>query len=309
MSVRPQAEARKMRKVLPLIAGALMLSGCAAETAQLVPPEPDPGAEYQAADPWKTPDLSRAFTNRPRATSFAGDVRLIEPRYTNADLHRNFLSIAMRAEAADNIDGAGDIALAKWVTPIRYTLVSANPTDRAQIASVIARLRRLTGLDIAPASRRDIPNLELWFVPRSERDAIVAGLIGAKAIGPQVTRLVQRWRDTEYEKCLGLMATDPSRGSILNSVILIKNELSRRIRNACIVEEIVQSLGLMNDDRAAKPSIFNDDQRYLDLTSHDEYLLRILYDPRIRPGMRRRQVAPLSHQIINELRPVSRGGA
>ena len=87
------------------------------------------------------------------------------------------------------------------------------------------------------------------------------------------------------------MATDPNTSSILNSVILIKDELPKQIRDACIVEEIVQSLGLMNDDHRARPSIFNDDQQYLELTSHDEYLLRVLYDPRIRPGMTRRQVA------------------
>ena len=105
------------------------------------------------------------------------------------------------------------------------------------------------------------------------------------------------------------MATDPVGGAIQNAVILIKDELPRRIRDACIVEEIVQSLGLMNDDRRARPSIFNDDQRYLDLTSHDEYLLRVLYDPRVRPGMTRRQVAPLSQRIIEELRPRRRSGA
>lgn len=252
---------------------------------------------------WSVPTLrpSQDFTAG-RATSFARAVRLPEDPFTDDDLHRNFLSIALRAEAADDTDSAGEIAIAKWDTPLRYRLHGAKPADYVQVANVTARLRLLTGLDIRPAERGDDPNMELWFVTPRERVGIVRALSAEKAIGPQVARLILRWRDTEAEKCLGLMATDPRRSSILNSVILIKDELPKRIRDACIVEEVVQSLGLMNDDRRARPSIFNDDQRYLDLTTHDEYLLRILYDRRIQPGMTRRDVAPMLRGIILQLR-------
>lgn len=255
-------------------------------------------------DVWNVPTLrpQRQFKNNRRATSFARPIRLPEHPFTNNDLHRNFLSIALRAEAADDTDGAGEIAIAKWETPLRYTLHSGKADDFAQVAGVTARLRLLTGLDIQRAKRGEPSNMELWFVSPLERSGVVAQMADEKAIGPQVARLILRWRDTEAEKCLGLMATDPRRSSILNSVILIKDELPKRIRDACIVEEIVQSLGLMNDDRRAKPSIFNDDQQYLDLTTHDEYLLRILYDRRIRPGMTRRQIEPILRGIIHGLR-------
>jgi len=50
-------------------------------------------------------------------------------------------------------------------------------------------------------------------------------------------------------------------------------------------EELAQGLGLANDSPAARPSIFNDDDEFALLTSHDEKLLAILYDPRLRAGM------------------------
>lgn len=302
-----------MRALVPIGVGvALALSACAKtapEGTAALPDAPkslDSSKTDARADVWSVPTLTgKDFTRGRRASTFAGVVRVPEYAFTNEDLHRNFMSIALRAEAADDVDGAGEISIAKWTTPIRYRLYSANPADYVQVAGVISRLRLLTGLDIDRAAPDRKPNVELMFVSTAQRATIVDELANSKAIGPQVARLILRWRDTEIEKCLGLMATEPNTSSILNSVILIKDELPRQIRDACIVEEIVQSLGLMNDDRRARPSIFNDDQQYLDLTSHDEYLLRILYDPRVRPGMTRRQVGPLARGIIGELRPGS----
>jgi len=52
-----------------------------------------------------------------------------------------------------------------------------------------------------------------------------------------------------------------------------------------------------------RPSIFNDDDEYQDLTWQDELFLRILYDARVRPGMTRRAFESLAKRIVNELRP------
>ena len=44
-------------------------------------------------------------------------------------------------------------------------------------------------------------------------------------------------------------------------------------------------MGLANDSPDARPSVFNDDEEFAFLTRHDELLLKMLYDPRLRPGM------------------------
>jgi DUF2927 family protein len=81
--------------------------------------------------------------------------------------------------------------------------------------------------------------------------------------------------------------------------------LSAREANACIVEEITQVLGLSNDGNDIKPSIFNDDGEYLDLTWQDELFLRVLYDPRVHAGMNRAEFTALATQIIDSQRPVA----
>ena len=50
-------------------------------------------------------------------------------------------------------------------------------------------------------------------------------------------------------------------------------------------------MGLPNDSPEARPSLFNDDLEFALLTEHDAILLRMLYDPRLRPGHDRRRGA------------------
>ncbi len=295
------------KQLLLTVAASVALSACASDT----PNAPDEVAEAWAGPKWEAPPLAPLSVGTPRASSFAGGPKLREPFYSNEQLHRNFLSIAMRAEAADDVDLAGNITVAKWVKPLRYELVGATAEDAARVASLAMRVRRLTNIDIAPAEVQE-PNVRLSFVPFRHRSNAVFQLTDQGVLGPAVGSLVLRWRDTEREKCLGLISVDPISGAIGKTDILIKDELPPRIRNACIVEEIVQSLGLMNDDPRARPSIFNDSQEFLDLTTHDEFLLRILYDPRVRPGMNLQIMRPLVEQIIREVRPVpspARAGA
>ena len=72
---------------------------------------------------------------------------------------------------------------------------------------------------------------------------------------------------------------------------------------ACVVEELTQVLGLPNDSDAVKPSIFNDQSRYFELTDHDRRMLKVLYDPRITPGMPRNEALRQGRLILDELNP------
>ena len=60
-------------------------------------------------------------------------------------------------------------------------------------------------------------------------------------------------------------------------------------------------MGLPNDSPTARPSIFNDDGEFGLLTTHDEMLLRILYDTRLTPGMTESEARPIIETIAAEL--------
>lgn len=301
-----------------VLAGALALAGCARSVSDGPgqPTAPPPTAGATALAPPVVPEpQSRASTlgvmppdvlaRMPRPVlPFLAVRPRIEPPYSNAQLLRNFMSIALRAEAADDVDLDGGIAISKWENPIRYRLSGAQTRDRVQIAAFAQHLSLLTGLEIREAREVERHNMDIRFVPPHQRGAEMQALLATQWLGPQVARLATGWRDRERDRCFALTTRDPRSGVTGTAHVFIKDELPLIWRETCIIEEMTQSLGLLNDDPRAAPSIFNDDGVYLALTSHDEMLLRILYDRRIRSGMRRQMVFPMVERIIADLRPL-----
>ncbi len=98
--------------------------------------------------------------------------------------------------------------------------------------------------------------------------------------------------------CL-VAASDPREDGVYTAAVaVIRAEQPDIMRLACLQEEIAQGLGLANDSPEARPSIFNDDEEFALLTRHDELLLRILYDPRLKPGMDAATAAPIVREIV-----------
>jgi hypothetical protein len=85
------------------------------------------------------------------------------------------------------------------------------------------------------------------------------------------------------------------------AVAVIRGEHPDLLRRSCIHEEIAQGMGLANDSDRARPTVFNDSEEFATLTTHDEYLLRILYDDRLRPGMTEDEARPIVTRIATEL--------
>ncbi|MEO1000258.1 MAG: DUF2927 domain-containing protein, partial [Pseudomonadota bacterium] len=50
-------------------------------------------------------------------------------------------------------------------------------------------------------------------------------------------------------------------------------------------------------------------QEFALLTEHDEYILRILYDDALRPGMTLEEARPLIPGIVERIRPEGRGAS
>ena len=72
------------------------------------------------------------------------------------------------------------------------------------------------------------------------------------------------------------------------------------MRLSCLHEEIAQGLGLANDSPRARPSIFNDNEEFALLTPQDELMLRMLYDPRLTPGMTEGQARPIAAALATQ---------
>ena len=213
--------------------------------------------------------------------------------FSNASLVENFRRIAFFTYPNDERHVAKP--LTRWEEPIRYAVLGTD-ADLAQVDALMRRLAGLTGLTIELVPEEEANFVVLLLDEREQRDArhtfvdaesrdffdsFVSAIFDCGAIAD--------WSDEEPE--------------ITRALVYLHGDLRGLYRRLCFHEEISQSLGLFNDDPTVRPSIFNDDDEFALLTTHDEYLLRILYDPRLKSGMTPDEAMPLVARIVEELRP------
>jgi Protein of unknown function (DUF2927) len=77
----------------------------------------------------------------------------------------------------------------------------------------------------------------------------------------------------------------------------------------CAYEELLQALGAINDDASVPWTMFNDDVQMGFFDVYDQYLLNLLYDPRVRPGMTKREVDKLMPDLLSTARAWVRDGS
>lgn len=138
-------------------------------------------------------------------------------------------------------------------------------------------------------------NMFLLFYPMDEMAAVVRKQLGSRM--NHELKLLAAGKAT----CMARFFTRDN--EIRTAVILFPATHPKEYLRACVVEELTQVLGLPNDSDAVKPSIFNDQSGYFELTGHDRRMLKMLYDPRITPGMPRKEALRRGRLILDELNP------
>ena len=226
-------------------------------------------------------------------------------------LAQSFVSIALFDEYSEGpggqlVQGATKSRLRRWDQPVRLGLTfgggvpdAVRTRDRAAIASYAQRLSRVTGHPV-----------ELTDASRANFHVLVLGEGDRRAAGPLIRSLVPRVSSGSVAAatnlptdiyCLALAFSEPGTFTYTSALAVVRAEHPDLTRLSCYHEEIAQGLGLANDSPTARPSIFNDDEEFALLTTHDELLLRILYDPRLRPGMTPAQAEPVARTVAAEL--------
>jgi hypothetical protein len=91
-------------------------------------------------------------------------------------------------------------------------------------------------------------------------------------------------------------------GTLESAYIYIPTTEGWRHTRHCMVEEITQALGPVNDDWTLPNSIYNDYSDVPGLGVFDWFILNTLYDRRIKPGMTRAEVEPILPKAIADAR-------
>ncbi len=225
-------------------------------------------------------------------------------------LVHNFEHIALYDEyveiAGRFVRRATPATLRRWERPVRVGLLvgesvpdAVEATDRAYIEGFTSRLARLTGLDMMMAEGEDT-NFLVLFLNREEQETFASrAALRLPGFEPSVMRAIRTTPiDTFCTAYAFSEPEDPDRYAAV--LVLIKSEHPELTRHSCIEEEMAQAMGLPNDYDGARPSLFNDSLEFAFLTAHDEVLLRMLYDPRLEPGMTAAEARPLLPAIAED---------
>lgn len=314
---------------LGVVALMALLAGCGAPPVPPVaPPPPDPAPALPEPPPVVTPDPAPPAPEVPGirpALPGASDRLAAHYRRVEADLlargHlrrdggaeiplspealvRDFIAVALRDEAPDGSTG-GPALLKRWDQPVRIGLAFGDSVsaaqrvrDRGQVGELAARLARASGHAVGLTA--DHPNFTVYVVNEDERRALAPELVAAlPGVSPADIRRMVELPDSTF--CAAFAFGRDGRAATARAIAIIRDEQPALLRQSCLHEEITQGLGLAADSRAARPSIFNDDEEFALLTPHDEALLKMLYDPRLAPGMTEAEARPIIETIAAEL--------
>jgi hypothetical protein len=275
-----------------------------------VPVRPDP-------DPVRRSDESRAlaayYTRLQQDLLARGLLRSDgggpDTPYGAREILENFERIAFYDEYAR---GAGltrasftPSRLKRWPGPVRMTMefgatvpLAQRTRDENELRAYAARLARVTGhpISVSDPARANFHVLVMGEDDRPETIRRIRELV--PNIDTDALDIFRRLPRAIH--CLVLAFADEP-DHYTRAIAFIRAEHPDLLRRSCIHEEVAQGLGLSNDSPRARPSIFNDDDEFALLTSHDEVLLRILYDPRLRPGMRLEEARPILREIVAEM--------
>ncbi|MDW3222728.1 MAG: DUF2927 domain-containing protein [Paracoccaceae bacterium] len=226
--------------------------------------------------------------------------------FTADMLARNFERIVFFNEYASDLEGrGGESPLRRWAGPVRVGTIfgpGVPPSQRASDNTIIRDYARRLG-QISDHPVMNAPNQNFIVIVASEddrNDALDAAAARIPAIGrASLNALRNLPRDTYC--AVAAFAAGPDPNTYTAAVAIIRSENPDLIRLSCVHEEMAQGLGLANDSRDARPSIFNDDDEFALLTRHDEMLLKMLYDPRLEPGMSAAEAAPITRIIAREM--------
>ncbi len=101
-------------------------------------------------------------------------------------------------------------------------------------------------------------------------------------------------------KCFVRTVFTPN-GIVRSDAIIVSDE-GENLFKRCLVEEILQGLGPLNEHFSLGESMFNDRSRHTSFTRFDRYIMNMLYDKRIKVGAPMAKVQALLPEILRDIR-------
>lgn len=231
----------------------------------------------------------------------------VDVAFTAEDLSQAF----RRSVFSSGEKTAASGALRRWPGPIFYRTFAfcSQRSENRLVAETMRRLTKQTRRRILAQNPGQAYEVEIRFLAPED----FAPLLDRARDVPKFARFVREFRDTPQLACtqrivFGPEGASPTQSDILAAFVFIRAGLPDRLNRSCVEKGLAVAMGALSDHPDNRPSIFNDVPEFALLTTHDELLLRILYDPRLEAGMTEAEAMPIVRQIARELVAGEAGG-
>jgi hypothetical protein len=162
----------------------------------------------------------------------------------------------------------------KFPGPVRVFVDDRSSAQRGnEIATFVRSLPDdIAGLDIGVVEDPSESNYRIFVVDRIAYHDVVAGEVYGRPSSAFTPG-----------RCL-VRVVSTSAGISRSDAVIVADE-GDFLFHRCMIEETLQGLGPVNDDRSLDESVFNDRSSHATFTNFDRHILNMLYHPLIEPGM------------------------
>jgi len=211
--------------------------------------------------------------------------------FTDAEIVDGFLKTAFGAEY--HLAGRVD-RVRKYDVPVRVFADGDRADRKAQLGKVVADIaQHIQHLDIAMAEKREDANVNVRLV----RDRDLYRTI-TTYYGKERAREIKNSLDPQ---CLSGFRKN-ERFEIEHSDVILTVDSGDFVFLDCAYEELLQSLGPINDTSSVPWTMFNDKVSMGFFDVYDQYILNLLYDPRIKAGMTVDEVKAVLLEVLPDVR-------
>lgn len=213
------------------------------------------------------------------------------PLPNDAALVEGFEAIVFGTEIPGLLGGGQYVK--KFAKPVRFYIANEAARDRrTAVRAFVASLgRQIRGLSTAITGTARDADFVIHVVDRKDY----------QRVGREIYR-------NPFMSVPGncIVRSDFGRRGIVRSDALIVSDEGEKLFRRCLIEEVLQGLGPLNDNQRAPDSVFNDTSSLASFSRYDRIMLNMLYDARLTPGMSLGAARPLLPEIARSARRATR---
>ena len=222
--------------------------------------------------------------------AIAARQRAEKKNFTDSEIVEGFMKTAFGAEY--HLAGRVD-RIRKYEVPVRV-FADGRADRKAQIAKIVADIAaRVKNLDIAMVEKNDDANVLVKMVRDRDLFRTISTFYGGERAKEIKTSL--------DPQCLSGFRKN-EKFEIEHSDVILTVDNGDFVFLDCAYEELLQSLGPINDTATVPWTMFNDNvsMGYFDV--YDQYLLNLLYHPSIKAGMTVQEVTDVLPAVLVDVR-------